>query len=99
MGHGSVTIARACIAFDSHHDDISERTRLLEQTNVTRMQQVESATREYNTLAVAFPLAASENQFILRNYAAQTFPLPTHYDAWLQTHHSNMRLRMAGPKR
>jgi hypothetical protein len=35
----------------------------------------------------------------LRNYAAQISVLPIHYATWLQTHHSNMRLKMAGSKR
>ncbi len=96
----SVTmVARVRFALDSYHKNISVRASLLEQANMARMQQIEGAPCEHHALAVAFPLAASENQFILRNYAAQILALPNHYDAWLQTHYSNMRSRMAGLKR
>jgi hypothetical protein len=35
----------------------------------------------------------------LRNHTTQISALPVHYDDWLQTHHSNMRVKMAGAKR
>ena len=72
---------------------------MFEQPNVARMQEIEGAACEHNALAVAFPLGASENQFILRNYTAQNRALSIHDNAWLQTHYSNMRAKMAGLKR
>jgi hypothetical protein len=98
-GLSVATLARVRFALDSYHKDISVRASLFDQANVAGVQQVESAAGEHDALAVAFPLDASENQFILRNYATQISALPIHYDAWLQTHHSNMRVKMAGAKR
>src|ERR1700745_1523873 len=88
------TIVRTHFAFDPHHKDISVRASLFDQTNVAGGQQVEGAAREHDALGVAFPLDASENQFILRNYATQISALLVHCGAWLQTYHSNMRSRM-----
>ncbi len=85
------TVARVRFALDSYHKDISMRASLFDQANMAGMQQIEGAACEHHSLAVAFPLGASENQFILRNYATQISALPVHYGAWLQTHYSNMR--------
>ncbi|HXP68247.1 MAG TPA: hypothetical protein VOA88_03095 [Candidatus Dormibacteraeota bacterium] len=98
-GLSLATLARLRFALDSYHKDISVRASLFDKANVPGVQQVESAAGEHDSLPVAFPLDASENQFILRNYATQISALPVHYDDWLQTHHSNMRVKMAGAKR
>jgi hypothetical protein len=90
---------RVRFALDSYHKDISVRASLFDQANVAGVQEIEDAAREHHSLAVAFPLGASENQFILRNHATQISALPVHYDAWSQTYHSNMRMKMAGAKR
>ncbi len=47
------------------------RASLFDQANVAGVQVIEDAAREHHSLAVAFPLGASENQFILRNHATQ----------------------------
>jgi len=79
-GRGNRTTHRLCVrqmragwidaGFDSHHDDVTVGARLLQQADVTRMQEIERTACEDDTPAVAFPVRATQNQFILRNHAA-----------------------------
>ncbi len=55
---------RICIQRENKH--VAERARALEQPNVTGVQNVVTAIREYNLLALRFPVAALFDQFFAR---------------------------------
>ena len=67
---------RRFVAQHANHEDVALRARLFQQTNVAGMKQIEATSHEHDALAVAFPLAALENQLFLRDNLAQ-FPAPS----------------------
>jgi len=66
------------VAQHAHRQDIATIARLLQQSNVPGMKQIEAACDEHEPLPVAFPLAALENQFFQRDDLAQVPCLSLH---------------------
>jgi len=67
----SKPLANARIPLNGNRKKVSERSRLLEKTNVPGMQQVKSPRRAHHSPAVAFPSAPAENQPALRDNLSQ----------------------------
>jgi hypothetical protein len=70
-----MSLSNARIVLNPDDKNVPMRTRLLEQSNVARMEQVKTTRNENDALPVVFPFAALENQIVLRDYLRQ-FPAP-----------------------
>src|ERR1700728_1348118 len=68
-------LARLCIALNRNHQNIAQRSRLFEQTDVPGMQQIKDPRDAHNALSIAFPVAPLENQLALRDHRQDRAPL------------------------
>lgn len=60
------------VAFHSDYEYCAKGARLIEKTDVTRVEQVKTTPCAHHSLAVAFPLPPAENQLSLRNNLSQS---------------------------
>lgn len=60
------------VAFHSDYEYCAKGARLIEKTDVARVEQVKTAARAHHSLAVAFPLPPAENQLSLRDNLSQS---------------------------